>query len=70
MSESDYKIAINEEPGPSQKVYAPAYTNTYFLSPSSGAWHIYGEYDTERGKIVSTVGLPPDELFPHDFLSE
>ncbi|SAL64000.1 hypothetical protein AWB74_03416 [Caballeronia arvi] len=45
-------------------------TDSYLLAPASGAWRISGEYATERGKIISTVGLPPDELFPHDFLRE
>ncbi|WP_175941247.1 hypothetical protein [Caballeronia sp. BCC1704] len=69
MTEEEYTTALYETPGGNlSQAFAPTFTDAYFMIPASGAWRVFGDSDTEQGKVISTVGLPPDELFPHDFL--
>ncbi|VVE72769.1 hypothetical protein PCA31118_04308 [Pandoraea captiosa] len=71
MSESDYIAALNREPGEVQgETFAVSNTGSYLIFPPSGKWHVHGEYSIEMAELVSTVGVPADETFPHDFWDE
>ncbi|AOB31668.1 hypothetical protein AKI39_14670 [Bordetella sp. H567] len=71
MTGREYLSALNCEPGHSEHLtYIPAYTDEYLILPPSGKWHIHGAYEIEMAELVSYVGLPAPEVFPHDFWSE
>ncbi|WP_235610655.1 hypothetical protein [Bordetella sp. H567] len=71
MTERQYLSGLRCEPGHLEGVtYVAAYTDEYLILPPSGKWHIHGAYEIEMGQLVSYVGLPAPEVFPHDFWSE
>ncbi len=71
MTEPEYIAALNEEPGKVQReTFAVANTNSYLIFPQSGKWHVHGEYSIEMAELASTVGVPADNMFPHDFWDE
>lgn len=71
VNEKEYFSTLREEPGKVPgRTYAVDTTNRYAIFPESMNWYIYGEYDIELAVLMSKVGLPPDELFPHTFFTE
>jgi len=71
MTEPEYIAALNEEPGKVQReTFAVSNTNSYLIFPQSGKWHIHGEYSIEMAELASSVGIPADTMFPHDFWAE
>lgn len=71
MTEPEYIAALNQEPGQVRgETFAVANTNSYLVFPPSGRWHMHGEYSIEMAELVSTVSVPADATFPHDFWDE
>jgi hypothetical protein len=71
VGESEYIAALNREPGEVQgETFAVSNTSSYLIFPPSGKWHVHGEYSIEMAELVSTVGVPADATFPHDFWDE
>ncbi|MCO4881785.1 hypothetical protein VOI32_35930 [Paraburkholderia caribensis] len=71
VTEPEYIAALNQEPGEVQgETFAVSNTSSYLVFPPSGKWHVHGEYSIEMAELVSTVGVPADIMFPHDFWDE
>ncbi len=44
--------------------YEAGITNTYGILSGNARWYVYSDYDNQYGKLVSSVGFPPQSNFP------